>query len=132
MRYLMDTNVVSDFIKNPAGRIARHIEDVGAANVCTSIIVAAEVRFRVAKKASPRLAKQATTVLEGLDIMPFAAPADAEYARLPALLERRGQPIGGNDLFVAAHALALGYCIVTANEHEFARIDGLAWDNWLL
>ncbi len=132
MRYLLDTNIVSELVKNPAGRVARNVEEVGVANVCTSIIVAAEMRFGAAKKASPRLTRQTETVLGGLEILPFAAPADAEYARLRAMLERRGQPIGGNDLFIAAHALALGCCVVTGNTREFARIEGLVSENWLL
>jgi tRNA(fMet)-specific endonuclease VapC len=132
VRYLLDTNIVSELVKNPAGRVARNVEEVGVANVCTSIIVAAEMRFGAAKKASPRLTRQTETVLGGLEILPFAAPADAEYARLRAMLERRGQPIGGNDLFIAAHALALGCCVVTGNTREFARIEGLVSENWLL
>jgi hypothetical protein len=63
-------------------------------------------------------------VLAGLEILPFAAPTDAEYARPRAMQEQRGQPIGGNDLFIAAHALVLGCCIVTGNDREFARTMG--------
>ena len=70
-------------------------------------------------------------MLGALEILPFAAPADAAYGRLRARLEQTGQPIGGNDLLIAAQAAALGQVIVTDNEREFGRIDELACENWL-
>ena len=77
MRYLLDTNVVSDLVRHPQGRISKHIREVGEAQICTSIIVAAELRYGAAKRASPRLARQLEAVLGGLDVLPFEAPADA-------------------------------------------------------
>ena len=131
MRYLLDTNVLSDLIRNPQGRVMRQIRRVGEAQVCTSIIVAAELRYGAAKKASPRLTAQLEAVLETIDVLPFEAPADATYGLLRARLERAGRPIGGNDLLIAAQVLALGYTIVTDNEREFARIKDLHRENWL-
>jgi tRNA(fMet)-specific endonuclease VapC len=125
MRHLLDTNVVSDLVRNPQGRAAEHIRRVGEANVCTSIIVAAELRYGAAKKGSPRLARQLEAVLGALDVLPFAAPADAAYGVIRTRLEKTGRPIGGNDLLIAAHAIALGHTTVTDNESEFARVDGL-------
>lgn len=129
--YLLDTNIVSDLIRNPQGRVTQHICEVGEARVCTSIIVAAELRFGAAKKASPRLSAQLEAVLSALDVLPFEAPADTAYGLLRARLEQAGQPIGGNDLLIAAQAIALGYTIVTDNEREFARIVDLPCENWL-
>ena len=57
--------------------------------------------------------------------------ADAEYGRVRARLEAAGTPIGANDLLIAAQALALGFTVVTGNEHEFARVEGLRVENWL-
>ena len=131
MRYLLDTNIVSDLIRNPQGRVAQHIREVGEARVCTSIIVAAELRYGAAKKASPRLTAQLEAVLGALDVVPFEAPADTTYGLLRARLEKAGQPIGGNDLLIAAQAVALGHTIVTNNEREFARIEDLPRENWL-
>ena len=130
-RYLLDTNIVSDLVRNPRGRAAEHVGRVGEAQVCTSIIVAAELRYGAIKKGSPRLARQLEAVLGALDVLPFAAPADAAYGEVRARLERTGRPIGGNDLLIAAQSIALGYTIVTDNEAEFARIDGLVCENWL-
>jgi tRNA(fMet)-specific endonuclease VapC len=131
MRYLLDTNIVSDLVRDPGGRVARHIREVGEALVCTSIIVAAELRYGATKKGSPRLNAQLEAVLGALEVLPFAAPADTVYGLLRARLEQAGQPIGGNDLLIAAQAVALGYAVVTDNEREFARIEELPRENWL-
>jgi tRNA(fMet)-specific endonuclease VapC len=131
MRYLLDTNIVSDLIRNPQGRIAQHIRKIGEAKVCTSIIVAAELRYGAAKKHSVRLTAQVQAVLGALEILPFESPADSTYGMLRARLEKAGRPIGANDLLIAAQTLALGYTIVTDNEKEFAQIKDLPRENWL-
>lgn len=131
MRHLLDTNIVSDLVRNPQGRSAARIAEIGDDAVCTSVIVAAELRFGAAKKGSPRLASQLERILGGLQIAPFEEPADAAYARLRVQLEAAGAPIGGNDMLIAAHALTLGCALVTDNDREFARVDGLTVVNWL-
>ena len=131
MRYLLDTNIVSDLVRNPQGPVAQKIRKVGEHRVCTSIIVASELRYGATKKQSPRLTTQLHAILSALEVMPFESPADAAYGTLRARLEKAGRPIGGNDLLIAAQALALGYTIVSDNEREFARIPGLAHENWL-
>lgn len=131
MRYLLDTNIVSDLVRNPNGRIVEHIRKAGEAQVCTSIIVAAELRYGAAKKGSPRLVAQLEALLGVLDVLPFEAPADAAYGVIRSRLEQAGRPIGGNDLLIAAQAVSLGYTVVTDNEAEFSRIDGLPVENWL-
>ena len=131
MGYLLDTNIVSDLVRNPQGRVTARIGAVGEARVSTSIIVAAELRYGAAKRGSPRLSAQLEAVLCALEVLPFEAPADAAYGRLRAGLEAAGRPIGGNDLLIAAQAVALGHTIVTDNEREFARIAELPRENWL-
>jgi tRNA(fMet)-specific endonuclease VapC len=130
-RYLLDTNVLSQLVRHPRGPIAEHVRKVGEAQVCTSIIVAAELRFGAAKKASPRLIAQLEAVLGALDVLPFEAPADVTYGLLRARLEQADTPIGGNDLLIAAQAVTLGHTLVTDNESEFARIVELPRENWL-
>lgn len=131
MRYLLDTGIISDLVRNPQGRVAKRIREVGDAQVCTSIIVAAELRYGAAARGSRRLSMQLETVLGALDVLPFEAPADAAYGVLRARLERSGRPIGGNDLLIAAQVVALGYAIVTEHERQFARIEDLLCENWL-
>ena len=130
-RYLLDTNILSDLVRNPAGRIAQRIETVSEEAVCTSLIVSAELRFGAFKKGSKRLLSQLEAVLSALDILPLEMPVDERYAGLRLALERAGTPIGGNDMLIAAHALALDLTVVTANEREFSRVPGLAVENWL-
>lgn len=129
--YLLDTNIVSDLVRAPQGRIAARIAEVGEENVATSIIVAAELRFGVAKRRSARLSDQVGAVLQALQILPFEHPADENYGRLRDALEREGTPIGANDMLIAAHAITLGCTLVSDNEREFARIKGLKLANWL-
>lgn len=131
MRYLLDTNIVSDLIRNPQGKVAQHIRRVGEAQVCTSIIVAAELRYGAAKKGSPKLSSQLESVLGALEILPVETPADAEYGAVRTQLERAGTPIGANDLLIAAQALALGYTVVSEYDKEFSRIKNLRCENWL-
>jgi tRNA(fMet)-specific endonuclease VapC len=131
MRFMLDTNVVSDLVRYPRGRIAARIASVGERSVCTSIIVAAELRYGAARKGSQRLAAQLETVLAAVEVVALEPPVDAVYGKLRAALERKGQPIGANDLLIAAHALALQHTIVTDNEKEFSRVEGLSLQNWL-
>jgi tRNA(fMet)-specific endonuclease VapC len=131
MRYLLDTNAVSDLVRHPQGKVAQHIRKVGEAQICTSIIVAAELRYGAAKKQSPRLSAQLEAVLGALEVLPFETPADAAYGSLRTRLEQAGRPTGANDMLIAAQTLALGYTIITDNEKEFARVEGLPRQNWL-
>jgi tRNA(fMet)-specific endonuclease VapC len=131
MRYLLDTNIVSDLVRNPQGKVARQVRRVGEKHVCTSIIVAAELRYGADKKGSTRLSSQLEAVLGALEVLPFEAPADTSYGLLRTRLENAGTPIGANDLLVAAQALARGHVMVTDNEREFSRVEGLRLQNWL-
>ena len=131
MRYLLDTNIVSDLVRNPQGRVAQHIRKIGEHKVCTSIIVAAELRYGASKKGSPKLSAQLEAVLGALEILPFETPADQAYGSIRTLLERAGRPIGGNDLLIASQAVALGYTVVTDNDDEFSHVENLQHENWL-
>jgi tRNA(fMet)-specific endonuclease VapC len=131
MRYLLDTNIVSNLLRNPQGRVADRIKAIGERSICTSIIVAAELRYGITKKASPRLRAQVEAVLGVIDTLPFDSPADEIYGSIRTQLELAGRPIGGNDLLIAAQALALDHTLVTDNDQEFSRIDGLRVENWL-
>ena len=128
---MLDTNIISDLIRNPQGRAAKRIAKVGEDNICTSIIVAAELRYGCAKSGSKRLLKAVEDLLGEINVLPFDVPADAEYGGIRSELEAAGKPIGSNDLLIAAHAYATGATIVTANADEFKRIRGLKVENWL-
>jgi tRNA(fMet)-specific endonuclease VapC len=129
--YMLDTNIISDLIRNPQGRAAKRIARVGEDNICTSIVVAAELRYGCAKSGSTRLLKAVEDLLGEINILAFDVPADAEYGGIRAELEAAGRPIGSNDLLIAAHAYATGATIVTGNTDEFKRVRGLKVENWL-
>ena len=129
--YLLDTNILSALVRQPQGPVTARIAEVGEGAICTSIIVAGELRFGAVKKGSERLSTQLETILGALPILPLEAPADTAYAKIRAALEATGQPIGANDLLIAAHAFTLGLILVTDNEREFGRVAGLACENWL-
>jgi tRNA(fMet)-specific endonuclease VapC len=130
-QFLLDTNILSDLVRNPQGRIAKRIAREGEKSICTSIVVASELRFGAEKSGSERLASQLEAILAVIDIVPLEEPADRQYARIRKYLEDRGTPIGPNDLLIAAHALALDQTVITANDREFSRVPGLKVENWL-
>lgn len=129
-RYLLDTNVLSDLVRYPQGSIAERIAVIGEDRLCTSLIVAAELRYGAAKRGSDRLTAQLNAVLDALDVLPLEPPVDAIYGDLRAKLERTGNLIGPNDLLIASQALALDCILVSDNQREFSRVEGLALENW--
>jgi tRNA(fMet)-specific endonuclease VapC len=131
-RYLLDTNIISDLVRNPAGRVARRIAEVGEDAVCTSILVSAELRFGAIKRNAPALSVLVDNILSRIPIVPFEAPADHHYAVLRTSLEKAGRPAGALDMLIAAHALALGCTVVTHNTREFSGIPNLPIEDWLI
>lgn len=130
-QYLLDTNIISELVKYPQGTVAQKINVVGDDKICTSIIVVSEIRFGVEKRQSKKLSQQVDAILTAIEILPYQPPADSHYAKIRANLEKAGTPIGPNDLLIASHALTLGLTLVSANEREFLRVDGLAVENWV-
>lgn len=131
LAYLLDTNILSDLLRRPQGPVAERIATVGEDAVCTSIIVAAELRYGAAKSGSKALSERVDLILSALEILPLEPPVDREYANLRHHLARAGNLIGPNDLLIAAHALALDLAVVTANTRAFSRVPGLRVENWL-
>jgi len=130
-RFLLDTNILSDLVRYPQGLVAQRIANEGEASVCTSIIVASELRFSALKRGSTRLTRQLETILSAIDVFPLEEPADQHYGTIRAFLERKGKMIGPNDLLIAAHALSIDCAVITANQREFSRVPGLKVENWL-
>jgi tRNA(fMet)-specific endonuclease VapC len=132
--YLLDTNILSDMMRNPEGRAAQRFNTLMAADegvhLCTSIIVQCELLFGLRKRTQPRWHIQYQRLLESLDVMALEADAVAPYAQLRTQLESAGTPMSPNDLLIAAHALALDATLVSADA-AFARVPGLRLENWL-
>ena len=130
-RYLLDTNILSDLIKHPSGAVALRIADVGENVVCTSIVVACELRYGAAKRGSPALSGKIGQLLEAIEVLPLEDVSDQKYGEIRAALEKAGAPIGANDYLIAAHTLSQGFTLVTDNVSEFSRVAGLKVENWL-
>jgi tRNA(fMet)-specific endonuclease VapC len=128
---MLDTNIVSELVRNPHGVVTRRIAAVGQDTICVSIITAAELRYGCAKKGSPRLTSQVEAILESVEVIALDVPVDVQYGVIRTDLEAAGTPIGPNDLLIAAHARAIGAVLVTANLAEFARVAALQVENWL-
>lgn len=129
--YLLDTNVISSLIRQPDGIAAQKLRDHQEARLCTSVIVACELRFGAEKANSAPLRERVDQILARLEVLPLDTPVDAVYAQIRNTLERQGTPIGPNDLLIAAHALANDLTLVTDNTSEFGRVDSLSVENWV-
>ena len=130
-RYLLDTNILSDLIPRPQGPIADRILRVGEDRICTSIIVAAELRYGALKSGSAPLNDRVSGLLASVDVLPLEPTPDQDYAEIRDHLTRTGQLIGPNDLLIAAQARSERLTVVTANLREIDRVPGLAVENWL-
>jgi tRNA(fMet)-specific endonuclease VapC len=129
-RLLLDTNILSELIKDPHGDVAERVLKAGPDNVCTSIIAAAEVRYGALRKNSVRIRRKAEELLAEIQVLPFDQPADVEYGKLRTALEAAGKPLAANDLLTAAHANALGATVVTADagfKHAERLVRVLTW-----
>ena len=129
-QYMLDTNVVSALIQEPRGTAARRVRSVGDRRLCCSVIVAGELRFGVANRGSDTLRKRVEDVLAHISVIPLMESTDDIYGQIRDHLKRMGQPIGSNDIWIAAHALHEGLTLVTANIDEFHRVPGLSAENW--
>lgn len=130
-RYLLDTNICIYIAKRRPPEVLRHFEQLEAGAVVMSIITYGELQFGAEKS---QQAKAAHAKLAGLaEIIPvldLPGKAAGHYGRIRARLEQAGTPIGANDLWIAAHALAEDLTVVTNDTGEFSRIPGLRLENW--
>jgi tRNA(fMet)-specific endonuclease VapC len=132
--YLLDSNALSELIRNPGGTVSNHFERKAsdpANKLLTSIVTACELRYGAAKKGSQTLSERVDQTLLAVKVVSLSAGADIAYAVLRSDLEQKGQLIGPNDLLIAAHAIALDAILVTDNVREFKRVKGLRVENWL-
>ena len=130
--YLLGTNILSDLVGQPQGKVATRIAKVGEDAICTSIIVAAEFRSVAERSGSKQLAERVDLILSALEILSLEPPVERYFGELRQHLTLRGTPIDTYDLLIAAHALANGLTLVTANSREFKRVPDLHVENWLI
>ena len=129
--WMLDTNTLSDLIRNPRGMLVQRLSATDPDALCTSIVVACELRFGARRKGSQVLTQRVEQLLDTLTVLPLDEPADEHYADIRAELERAGTPIGSHDLFIAAHARSRDMTLITHNMREFTRVPGLRVEDWL-
>ena len=130
LSYLLDTNILSQLIRQPEGKAAKRTAELEPGSFATSVIVAAELRYGTERRGSQRLTDQVEAILAAIDVLPLEEAATRHYGQIRNQLERTGRPIGLNDLLIAAHAKALDVTLVTNNTREFHRVPGLTVEDW--
>jgi len=131
--FMLDTNICIYLIKNNPPHVRAHFERLQPGDILLSSIVLAELMYGVSKSAHKERNMAALEMfLMPLEIVMFDALAAEAYGKIRSDLERVGQVIGGNDLFISAHALSLDVTLVTNNEREFSRVAGLNVANWVV
>lgn len=132
--YLLDTNIISNMMREPAGRATQRFAEIARRDlgqgVVTSTVVLCELQFGLRRIPNPRLSAALDRILTGVNVIALDADVVPHYAQIRTSLEAQGQPIGPNDTLIAAHTLALGATLVSADA-EFARVPGLKLENWL-
>ena len=133
--YLLDTNIISALMKDRTGAITANVrvwaQRLPDCKLVTSVVVQYELLFGLARHGTSRLQTAYNIQMNKLPVLPLDAAVGPHYARLRAHLEKAGTPIGANDTLIAAHALAVGATLITADA-EFGRVPDLALENWLV
>ena len=131
MKYLLDSNVCVDYLTGRFPQVKERIHSLMPEDLCLSSIVVAELRYGADKSEKARHNHALLDVLTGeLPCRDFDAAAAAAYGKLRASLEKKGKPIGPNDMLIAAHAVSLRLVLVTDNVNELKRVEGLKLENW--
>lgn len=129
--YLLDTNICIYIIKKKPPAVLQRFERLKPGDVAMSLVTFGELEFGAHKS---QQAERALAILQELrefiPVLAMEADVAVHYAQIRHALGSRGTPIGNNDLWIAAHARALGATLVSNNLREFARVDGLQLENW--
>jgi tRNA(fMet)-specific endonuclease VapC len=129
--YLLDTNIISEALRNPFGPLKNHAANFDGGLIATSAIVASEMRYGARKKGSAKLIERVEEILGRVEVLPYDDLASHHFADIRAGLEKQGLQIGWGDYFIAAHARSLDLVLVTDNIREFLRVEGLKVENWI-
>lgn len=133
IRYLLDTNICIYIAKHNPPAVRARFEQLSADALAMSVVTLGELQHGAEKSQARAKALAVLQQLQSaIQVMPLTHAAGQHYGQIRSGLERAGQPIGNNDLWIAAHARAEGWVLVTNNEREFCRVDGLAVENWVI
>lgn len=132
--YLLDTNVISNLMREPVGHLQKALQNrvtaPGGCEVATSVVVQYELLYGIARKGSAKLKVAYELQMRHLKVAPLDSSVGPHYTALRTALERTGKSLSANDLLIAAHAIALGATLVSADA-AFGQVSGLALENWL-
>ena len=133
MKYLLDTNICINFLNGRSEKIKKKLESTNPANILMCSVVKAELFFGSLKSKNPErnLEKQRMFVSR-FHSLPFDDNSAEIYGRIRADLEKKGKPIGPNDLLIAAISIAHKTMLVTHNTGEFSRVDEIELEDWEL
>lgn len=132
IRYLLDTNICIYIAKHNPPEVRERFASHQARELSMSVVTLGELRFGAEKSQTRERALAVVAQLEqAIPVSPLPEAAGEHYGQIRAVLQQQGMPIGNNDLWLAAHARAEGWILVTNNDREFARVPGLQWENWV-
>ena len=132
IRFMLDTDVCVQLLRGQVPHLYKRLRRHKIDDVAISTITLAELQYGVAKSARPSHHEALLAqFLAPLAIAPFGPAAAEVYGKVRTALERQGNPSGPLGTLIAAHALSLGSTMVTCNEREFRRVEGLTVENWL-
>ena len=132
MLYMLDTNICSYIIRNNPRGVYEKLKEIEKKHtVALSSIVVSELFYGARKKDSPKLRKVVALFVESFVIYDYGKISASHYVDVRSKLEKKGQIIGANDLFICAHTLSKNAILVTNNTKEFERVDGLVLENWV-
>lgn len=130
IKYLLDTDTLSFLVSGRYPEVRKHATLHKDALSISSVTVA-EALYGARRKSSAKLESLIGLFCEMFAVVDWTPSAASAYADIRVALERQGAPIGEMDMMIAASAISGGYTLVTNNTRHFARIDGLALDNWV-
>jgi tRNA(fMet)-specific endonuclease VapC len=130
--YLLDTNICIYIINRKPPHVFEKFRQYRMGDIAISSITAAELAFGVEKSGSERNRQALEKFFAPLETLPFDEACIWHYATVRNQLQQQGQIIGGLDMMIAAHALAINATLVTNNTREFERVIGLKLENWIL
>ena len=131
MRYLLDTNACVDYLSGRYPAVIARIQRSSPEDLRLSSVVVAELRYGADRSGRPRANHSRLDVLvTEIECLDFDLQAASAYGGVRAGLEAAGNPIGPNDMLIAAHALSRGLVLVTDNVREFRRVKRLKVENW--
>jgi tRNA(fMet)-specific endonuclease VapC len=132
MKFLLDTDILSYIAREASAALMSRMQSADPADLALSVVSRGEIEFGLAARPpKPLTLQRLRGLLDTIPTLPLGPDAALHYGRLRAHLQGSGTPIGANDLWIAAHALAGDRALVTNNEREFKRVPKLRLENWL-